>query len=150
MIREIGAKISIDDFGAGYSSLATLADITADEVKVDRSLITAIDKRPRSQSLLKAIESIGETLGAEVMVEGVETVEELGYLREHTKIRVAQGYYFAKPLLLNEVEGGVEQRARAAAKLPLAQRIPPPERTAGDRGRARRKRPGSNRALTQG
>ncbi len=52
MIREIGAHISIDDFGAGYSSLATLADITADEVKVDRSLIVDIDKRPRSQSLL--------------------------------------------------------------------------------------------------
>ncbi len=123
MIREIGAKISIDDFGAGYSSLATLADITADEVKVDRSLITAIDQRPRSQSLLKAIESIGESLGAEVMVEGVETAEELAYLRQHTKIRVAQGFYFAKPLLLEEVEGGVEQRARAAAALPLSQRI---------------------------
>ena len=60
MIREIGAHISIDDFGSGYSSLATLADITADEVKVDRSLISGIDQRPRSQSLLRAIESIGE------------------------------------------------------------------------------------------
>ena len=56
MLREIGAKISIDDFGSGYSSLSTLADITADEVKVDRSLIVGIDQRPRSQSLLRAIE----------------------------------------------------------------------------------------------
>ena len=112
MIREIGAKISIDDFGSGYSSLATLADITADEVKVDRSLITGIERRPRSQSLLRAIESIGAALGTEVMVEGVETADELAYLRDFTHIRVAQGYYFAKPLMLGEVAGGVEARAQ--------------------------------------
>ena len=94
MIREIGAHISIDDFGSGFSSLATLADITADEVKVDRSLITDIDKRPRSQSLLRAIESIGEALATEVVVEGVETEAEFRYLRDHTRIRVAQGYLF--------------------------------------------------------
>jgi diguanylate cyclase (GGDEF)-like protein len=113
LIREIGAHISIDDFGSGYSSLATLADITADEVKVDRSLITDIDKRPRSQSLLRAIESIGEALATEVMVEGVETDAEFAYLRDHTRIRVAQGYYFGKPVMLSGVEGGVEWRENA-------------------------------------
>ena len=110
MIRETGAHISIDDFGSGYSSLATLADITADEVKVDRSLITDIDRRPRSQSLLRAIESIGEALATEVIVEGVETPEEFRYIRDNTRIRVAQGYYFAKPLMLSGVEEGVEWR----------------------------------------
>jgi diguanylate cyclase (GGDEF)-like protein len=111
LIREIGAGISIDDFGSGYSSLAMLADITADEVKVDRSLITDIDQRPRNQSLLRAIESIGEALSTEVVVEGVETAEEFRYLHDHTRIRVAQGYYFAKPLMLSGVEEGVEWRA---------------------------------------
>jgi EAL domain-containing protein (putative c-di-GMP-specific phosphodiesterase class I) len=111
LIREIGAGLSIDDFGAGYSSLATLADITADEVKVDRSLITDIDRRPRSQSLIRAIESIGEALSMEVIVEGVETVEEFRWIRDHSRIRVAQGYYFAKPLMLTGVEEGVEWRA---------------------------------------
>ena len=111
LIREIGAGISIDDFGAGYSSLAMLADITADEVKVDRSLITDIDQRPRNQSLLRAIESIGEALSTEVVVEGVETAEEFRYLHDNTRIRVAQGYYFAKPLMLSGVEEGVEWRA---------------------------------------
>ena len=115
MIREIGAHLSIDDFGAGYSSLATLADITADEVKVDRSLIIDIDKRPRSQSLLKAIESIGVALATEVIVEGVETEAEFVYLRDHTHIRVAQGYYFGKPLMLSGVAGGVAERAQAKA-----------------------------------
>src|SRR5581483_11506234 len=53
MLREIGTRVSVDDFGTGYSSLATLADVTADEIKIDRSFITAIHERPRSQSVLK-------------------------------------------------------------------------------------------------
>jgi diguanylate cyclase (GGDEF)-like protein len=106
MLREVGAKISIDDFGVGYSSLSTLAEITADEIKVDRSFITAIHQRPRSQGLLRAIESIGEALSTKVIVEGVETAEELAYLRERTGIRVAQGYYFSRPILLGEFASG--------------------------------------------
>jgi len=100
MLRELGARIAIDDFGSGYSSLSTLADITADEVKVDRSLIVGIDAKPRNQSMLRAIESIGVTLGAEVMVEGVETEEELAYLRDHSSIRVAQGFLLGRPIVL--------------------------------------------------
>ncbi|HXT06353.1 MAG TPA: EAL domain-containing protein, partial [Roseiarcus sp.] len=130
MIREIGAHLSIDDFGAGYSSLATLADITADEVKVDRSLIIDIDKRPRSQSLLKAIESIGEALATEVIVEGVETEAEFVYLRDHTRIRVAQGYYFGKPILLSGVAGGVAARAQSKAAV-LAPRFSRPRQEPG-------------------
>lgn len=102
MLREIGAKIAIDDFGSGFSSLAMLSEITADELKVDRSLIIGIESRPRGQSLLRAIESIGEALGMEVMVEGVETAEEYAYLRDHTRIRVAQGYFFGRPTTLAE------------------------------------------------
>ena len=120
LIREVGAGLSIDDFGSGYSSLATLADITADEVKVDRSLITDLDKRPRSQSLLRAIESIGVALATEVIVEGVETEAEFLYLRDHTKIRVAQGYYFSRPVMLSGVEGGVEWRERQRVQLRAA------------------------------
>ena len=71
-IRAIGARVSIDDFGVGYSSLAALADITADELKIDRSFITDIDKRPRSQIVLKAIES----LGVRRIQHGVRAIEE--------------------------------------------------------------------------
>jgi diguanylate cyclase (GGDEF)-like protein len=128
-IRDIGAKISIDDFGSGFSSLATLADITADEVKVDRSLITGIDRRPRSQSLLRAIESIGSALGTEVMVEGVETAEELAYLKDFTQIRVAQGYFFAKPMMLSELGAGFDRRGagprRATDPVTTARNEPP-------------------------
>lgn len=106
MIREIGAKISIDDFGVGYSSLSTLADITADELKVDRSFITDIHARPRSQSVLKAVESLGHSLGMSIVVEGVERFEELAYLQAASRIRVAQGYYFSRPILLETLAVG--------------------------------------------
>lgn len=103
MVREVGARVSIDDFGVGYSSLAALADITADELKVDRSFISDIHKRPRSQSILKAIESLAGALDMSIIVEGVETAEELVYLQAATRIRLAQGYYFAKPMFLDEL-----------------------------------------------
>ncbi|MCJ2012393.1 putative bifunctional diguanylate cyclase/phosphodiesterase [Methylobacterium sp. J-076] len=121
-IREIGARVSIDDFGVGYSSLAALAEITADELKIDRSFITDIHKRPRSQIVLKAIESLGLALGMSVVAEGVETSDEVAYLLAATQIRCAQGYYFARPMLIEQIrmeenrangERSVERQRRA-------------------------------------
>lgn len=96
-LREMGVRGSIDDFGTGFSSLSTLADITADEVKVDRAFISSIHERPRSQGILKAIESLCQALKIEVVAEGVETVQELSYLQEETPIQFGQGYYLGKP-----------------------------------------------------
>ncbi len=108
MVREIGARVSIDDFGTGYSSLSALADITADEVKVDRSFITNVHERPRSQAVLKTIEALGQSLGMSIIVEGVESYEEVAYLQAATRIRYAQGYYYSKPIMLDEVGGAIE------------------------------------------
>lgn len=120
MFRAIGTRISIDDFGVGYSSLSALADITADEIKVDRSFITRIHERPRSQIVLRAIESLGLALGMSVVAEGIETAEELAYLLAATRIRYAQGFYFAKPLLLDPLAEAssvsTEARARSAPR----------------------------------
>jgi EAL domain-containing protein (putative c-di-GMP-specific phosphodiesterase class I) len=103
MLRDIGVRVSIDDFGTGYSSLSVLADITADEIKIDRSFITDIHQRPRSQSILKAIESVSYAMGMSMVAEGVETFEELAYLQVATRIRYAQGFHFAKPFFLEDV-----------------------------------------------
>jgi diguanylate cyclase (GGDEF)-like protein len=130
MLREVGAKISIDDFGVGYSSLSTLAEITADEIKVDRSFITAIHQRPINQGLLRAIESIGAALDTKVIVEGVETAEELAYLRERTAIRVAQGFFFSRPILLARNASGAHlaedwrEKARVPAPSRASERRP--------------------------
>jgi diguanylate cyclase (GGDEF)-like protein len=118
IFRQLGVGISIDDFGIGYSSLSALADITADEIKIDRSFITDIHKRPRSQGILKAIESLSEALGMTVIAEGIETFEELAYLQAATKIRYAQGFYFSKPIFLEELGmlGRTASGARAASE----------------------------------
>ena len=106
ILRRLGVGISIDDFGIGYSSLSALADITADEIKIDRSFIVDIHKRPRSQGILRAIESLSEALGMTVIAEGVETFEELAYLQAATRIKYAQGFYFSKPVFLDELTTG--------------------------------------------
>ena len=103
LIRAVGARVSIDDFGVGYSSLAALADITADELKIDRTFITDIHKRPRSQVVLKAIESLGRALGMSIIAEGVESAEEVAYLQSSTQIQHAQGFYFGRPMLIDGV-----------------------------------------------
>ena len=117
MFRKLRVGVSIDDFGIGYSSLSALADITADEIKIDRSFITDIHKRPRSQGILRAIESLSEALGMTVVAEGIETFEELAYLQAATKIRYAQGYYFSRPIFLEELRPPVRilGHARASA-----------------------------------
>ncbi len=103
MLREAGVGISIDDFGTGYSSLAKLAELTVDELKIDKSLISSIQQRPRSQSILRAIESLGAALGISVVAEGIETTDENDYLISQTHLRIGQGYLFHKPELLSDL-----------------------------------------------
>ena len=128
IFRRLGVGISIDDFGIGYSSLSALADITADEIKIDRSFITDIHKRPRSQGILRAIESLSEALGMTVIAEGIESFEELAYLQAATKIRYAQGYYFSRPIFLEELTPVVPMASEARAS--LASRPPQESRSA--------------------
>jgi cyclic di-GMP phosphodiesterase Gmr len=115
-LREIGVGVSIDDFGTGYSSLSALVEMTADEIKVDRSFIADVHKRPRSQAILRAIESLGLALGMTVIAEGVQSVEELAYLQAATKIRFAQGYFFSEPVFLDELEAQARDRVPAAGR----------------------------------
>jgi diguanylate cyclase (GGDEF)-like protein len=125
-LRAIGVRVSIDDFGTGYSSLSALAEISADEIKIDRSFITDIHKRPRSQAVLRAIESLGEALGMAMIAEGVETFEELAYLQAATRIRYAQGYYFSKPLFIEDLKtarGGGSTRLRSTGRRSSGERV---------------------------
>ena len=132
ILRQLGVGISIDDFGIGYSSLSALADITADEIKIDRSFITDIHKRPRSQGILRAIESLSEALGMTVIAEGIETFEELAYLQAATKIRYAQGYYFSRPIFLEELKPAMPLASEA--RISLASRPAQQSRPAYPRG----------------
>jgi c-di-GMP phosphodiesterase Gmr len=133
MLREIGARVSVDDFGTGYSSLATLADITADEIKIDRTFIKDIHLRPRSQSVLKAIDALSEALDMVVIAEGVEKPEEVFYLQSATMIRFAQGFYFSKPIFLEELRpsrraAGIMRSNRPARDMSPTRKMPASKR----------------------
>jgi diguanylate cyclase (GGDEF)-like protein len=128
LLRAAGIRLSIDDFGVGYSSLATLADLAADEVKIDRSFITAIHTRPRGQFVLAAIDRLGQSLGATLVAEGVETADELAHLRSATAISVAQGYYFSRPQLLEAFAAAPAGRPPAR---PAISARPSPEARSG-------------------
>lgn len=116
MLRSAGIKLSIDDFGTGYSSLAKISAITADELKIDRSLVTSIHERPRNQVILRAIESLGTALRMSIVAEGIETAEERDFLLGSTAVSVGQGYLFHRPQLLDDLlrEGSPRESGQAA------------------------------------
>ncbi|WP_341644127.1 putative bifunctional diguanylate cyclase/phosphodiesterase [Thauera sp. SDU_THAU2] len=104
-LRNAGVAISIDDFGTGYSSLAKLAELTVDELKLDRSLVSSIHRRPRNQIVLRAVESLGAALNMSIVAEGIETDEENRYLLEQTCIAIGQGFLHHRPQLLADLLG---------------------------------------------
>jgi len=100
-IREIGISVSIDDFGTGFSSLSYLKSIPADFVKIDRSFITNLTEDPRDQALVKAIVSLAHAMGFQVVVEGVETLEQLEFMKP-LNCGYIQGFYYSRPLPVAE------------------------------------------------
>ncbi len=97
-LRQEGFLVSIDDFGTGYSSLSNLNDSLFDKLKIDRSFIVGINKKKESEHIIKATIAIAKSLNLKVLAEGVETKEQLNFLKEYHCDEV-QGYYFSPPIL---------------------------------------------------
>lgn len=95
-LRELGCRVSIDDFGSGYSSLAYLRTITADELKIDRSLLLEIDTSHEAQFILDAVLDVARSLSLEVVVEGIERPAQADLVRQ-LGCDTGQGYLFGKP-----------------------------------------------------
>ncbi len=114
LFDELGVRMSIDDFGTGYATLTTLLEVPAHELKVDRSFVAGIDDRPRAQVILQMLAAASRALGVQVVVEGVETAEELGYLTAANMFDAAQGYLFSRPELPEVL---VDQHALLVARL---------------------------------
>lgn len=95
-LRAMGIKISIDDFGTGYSSLSYLKCIPFDTMKIDQSFVSGISAT-NDDVLVKAIIAIGTNLNHKVIAEGVETLEQLDFLRKN-ECEAAQGFYLHSPM----------------------------------------------------
>jgi diguanylate cyclase (GGDEF)-like protein len=101
-LRRLGVSLSIDDFGAGYSSLSALKTFPFDRLKMDRSLVEALPADKTAVAIASAVISLAQTLKLTVVAEGVESDAQLEFLR-WAKCEEAQGYRFARPLPVGEV-----------------------------------------------
>lgn len=96
-LKKLGVTIAMDDFGTGYSSLGYLLKFPFDKIKIDKSFVNALATDPAARDILRSIASLGRTLRMNVTAEGVETPEQVEFLRE-ISLSHLQGYFFARPL----------------------------------------------------
>ncbi len=101
-IREQGVRISLDDFGTGYSSLKYVRVFSPDRLKIDRCFTQGLPDDPGACAIVLAAMAMAENLGTQVVAEGVETAEQLQFLRANGCLHV-QGYLFSKPVALDEL-----------------------------------------------
>jgi len=95
-LRDRGVSIALDDFGTGFASLTNLRNFEFDEVKIDRSFVSDIGIDPKSEQIIKAMISLVGNLGKNCVAEGVETQEQILFLRQ-AGCAILQGYFFAQP-----------------------------------------------------
>lgn len=96
-LQKLGFRISIDDFGTGFSSLSYLCRLSFDEIKIDRAFVTSVVEDSKVQTVFNSIASLASNLNKPVVAEGVETHDQLIYAKAK-QIEYIQGYYFSKPL----------------------------------------------------
>jgi diguanylate cyclase (GGDEF)-like protein/PAS domain S-box-containing protein len=116
-LRKRGVQVAIDDFGTGYSSLSYLRKLPIDTLKIDQSFVGRIGGGDGDAAIVTAVISMARSLKLRVVAEGVETFEELEFLRAH-HCEEAQGYYFGRPVPAQEfaklLETGISSEAHAA------------------------------------
>jgi EAL domain-containing protein (putative c-di-GMP-specific phosphodiesterase class I) len=100
-----GVPFAIDDFGIGFSSIGYLQDMPVQIIKTDLSFSESIDRDERSCALLCSITMMGQALGLDVVVEGIERASQLEHLREHVHAQYAQGYLMHRPMPLDQLVG---------------------------------------------
>jgi EAL domain-containing protein (putative c-di-GMP-specific phosphodiesterase class I) len=103
-LKELGCKLALDDFGTGYSSLNHIREIPFDVIKVDQSFVRDLAEDAYSQSFIKMVAELAETLGVNVCVEGIETERQFKAL-DNMKVKMVQGFFFDRPMTKDSFEG---------------------------------------------
>jgi EAL domain-containing protein (putative c-di-GMP-specific phosphodiesterase class I) len=103
-LGKCGAKVVMDDFGTGHSSLSNLKEFTFDKIKIDRSFVATMHNNASSSSIVKATVGLGKSLGLTIVAEGVETEEQLSVLQRWGCDQV-QGFLIGKPTELCDMAG---------------------------------------------
>ena len=101
-LRDLGMRVALDDFGTGYSSLSYLSRFRPNKVKIDQTFVRDMAKNGTALAIIKAVKALVFELGVDLLVEGVETVQQLDILRENGADE-AQGYLFSKPRPAREI-----------------------------------------------
>ncbi|MBZ0089089.1 MAG: EAL domain-containing protein, partial [Thermoanaerobaculia bacterium] len=96
-LRGLGVRVAVDDFGLGYTTLAALQQFPLNTIKIDRSFIRELTHVAEDKALTEAIIDMGKALSLTVVAQGVETKEQVDFLREHACDEL-QGFYFNRPL----------------------------------------------------
>jgi diguanylate cyclase (GGDEF)-like protein len=112
-----GVLFAIDDFGIGFSSIGYLQDMPVQIIKTDLSFSEAIDRDERSCALLCSISMMGQALGLDVVVEGIERSSQLEHLRDHVHAPYAQGYLMHRPMPLEQLLGVLAENRGAGVEL---------------------------------
>lgn len=102
-LKAVGVKVAVDDFGTGYSSLSYLSRLPIDCLKIDRVFLQNIPGERHDTAIVQAIISLADSMELEVIAEGIETEEQLLFLRDHG-CREGQGFYFGRPVPSREIE----------------------------------------------
>lgn len=100
-LKALGVRISMDDFGSGYSSLSYLQAFPFDKIKIDRAFVMNLGRNPQSAAIVRAVIDLGHGLEMSIVAEGVETQEQLGFLSEEGCDAV-QGYFIGKPFPIGQ------------------------------------------------
>ena len=109
--RDLGVSIALDDFGTGFSSLSYLSSFPFDRIKIDRSFVTRVGERPEAAAIVRAVASLARTLGMSTTAEGVESQEDLDWLRRHGCDH-AQGYLISRPIPPEDFRALLAERRR--------------------------------------
>jgi len=115
-LQKAGMTISMDDFGIGYTSLALLADLPLDAVKIDRSFVSAMSRNERSHAIVGSIVNMAHTLDLKVVGEGIETSEQLAML-DALGCDVIQGYLICKPMAAQDMTVFLKEQSRMVKRL---------------------------------